>query len=469
VSVAALVLMTSQSAQAQEPAAELDSTELAASAPKQDSPQETTSPASYAVPLVGIVGFDFLLNRAGERFIDHETYHVTGSSVRRNLKGPWVVDNDPFSVNQFLHPYQGAMYHGFARSAGLNYWQSLGYTFTGSALWEIAGETTQPSINDQIASGVGGSFLGEPLFRIANLVLEQPGLPRFWRNLFALAVSPSTEFNRIAYGDRFRRVFPSRDPFIYPRVQLGVMGTSSVRKDILQTFTRNAAVTEFAIDYGLPGKPNYSYTRPFDYFSFEFAGSSANAFEHIFSRGLLAGKKYGDASQDYRGIWGLYGSYDYVSPQLFRVSSVAVSLGDTAERRLAKSLALQSTVLGGIGYGAAGTIHGTDETDYHYGLTPQLLVATRFIAGDKAALDLTLRDYYVSRVVSAAHRGSENNARAEALFTTRIWHHHGASVKYIWSRRTASYPDLGNRVQSRGSFGLFYTYLGDTRFGSVGW
>src|SRR5205085_2691854 len=102
-----------------------------------------------------------------------------------------------------------------------NYWQSLGYTFTGSALWEIAGETTQPSINDQIASGVGGSFLGEPLFRIANLVLEQPGLPRFWRNLFALAVSPSTEFNRIAYGDRFRRVFPSRDPFIYPRVQLG--------------------------------------------------------------------------------------------------------------------------------------------------------------------------------------------------------------------------------------------------------
>jgi len=59
--------------------------------------------------------------------------------------------------------------------------------------------------------------------------------------------------------------------------------------------------------------------------------------------------------------------------------------------------------------------------------------------------------------------------RAEALFTQRLWRHHGASVKYIWSRRTASYPDLGNRVQSRGSLGLFYTYLGDTRFGSVGW
>ena len=49
----------------------------------------------------------------------------------------WVVDNDPFDINQFMHPYQGAMYHGFARSAGLNYWESMGYTFAGSVLWEI--------------------------------------------------------------------------------------------------------------------------------------------------------------------------------------------------------------------------------------------------------------------------------------------------------------------------------------------
>jgi hypothetical protein len=44
-----------------------------------------------------------------------------------------VADNDPFKVNQFLHPYQGSIYHGFARSAGLNYWESLGYTFAGAA------------------------------------------------------------------------------------------------------------------------------------------------------------------------------------------------------------------------------------------------------------------------------------------------------------------------------------------------
>ena len=78
-------------------------------------------------------------------------------------------------MNQFAHPYQGSMYHGFARSAGLNYWESLLYDNAGSFLWETGGETTHPSINDQIASGIGGSFFGEALFRMASLVLEGDG------------------------------------------------------------------------------------------------------------------------------------------------------------------------------------------------------------------------------------------------------------------------------------------------------
>src|SRR5437016_2042717 len=92
----------------------------------------------------------------------------------------WAQQPEPnhlvpvFDIVQFMHPYQGAMYHGFARSAGLNYWESVGYTFAGSMLWELAGETTIPSRNDQIASGIGVSFLGEPLFRLAELVLRAP-------------------------------------------------------------------------------------------------------------------------------------------------------------------------------------------------------------------------------------------------------------------------------------------------------
>lgn len=466
---ATILVTTWQNAQAQE--AETDPTPMPAVS-TSDSPRQgdssglavaSDSHTSYVVPAIGIVTFDFLLNRYGEHFIDHDIYNVSLSSVRHNVSSAWVVDNDPFSTNQFLHPYQGAMYHGFARSAGLTYWQSLGYAFAGSAMWEIVGETTLPSVNDQIASGIGGAFLGEPLFRMANLVLERSDhLPRFWREFFALAISPSTEFNRVAYGDRFSGVYSSRNAQIFSRADFGLMGTATVRKGLLQSLTRNEAVADFSLDYGLPGNWNDSYTRPFDYFSLEFAASSANKFEHIFTRGLLAGWKHGE-----NGVWGLYGTYDYVAPQIFRVSSVAASLGDTSDRRLLTSVELQTTVLGGVGYGAAGTINGADEQDYHYGVTPQMLVAARFISLDRAALDLTLRDFFVSRLASTAHRGSENNARVDGLLTFRIRDHHGATLKYIWSRRTAAYPDLGQRIQSRGTFGLFYTYLGDEHFGAA--
>jgi hypothetical protein len=81
---------------------------------------------------------------------------------------------------------------------------------------------------------------------------------------------------------------------------------------------------------------------------------------------------------------------------------------------------------------------------------------------------LTLRDYFISSVASTEHRGSENISRVEGLLMVRFLAAHAASIRYLWSRRAASYPDLGNRVQSRGSIGFFYTYLGGgTRFGVV--
>jgi hypothetical protein len=138
---------------------------------------------SYAIPAAEIAGFELLLNRFNHYVIDDRVYASPLSNLHENLHHKWVVDNDAFATNQFLHPYQGSMYHGFARSAGLGFWPSFGYTMAGSLLWEEAGETTRPSINDQVASGIGGVFLGEPLFRMASLLLESGtnGEPGAWR------------------------------------------------------------------------------------------------------------------------------------------------------------------------------------------------------------------------------------------------------------------------------------------------
>jgi hypothetical protein len=229
--------------------------------------------------------------------------------------------------------------------------------------------------------------------------------------------------------------------------------------------------------YGLPGKPGYHYTRPFDYFHFEFtavpnASTVANAIENVSIRGLLAGAKYewGDA---YRGVWGLFGGYDYFSPQIFRVSNTAFSLGTTAQWWLARAVALQGTALAGLGFGAAGTVADEAERDYHYGLIPQALLGLRLILGDRAMLEAAGRQYYVAGPASGAGVSTDNFgeviARGNVGLTLRVYGPHAIGLQYTASIRDARFRDLRDRHQSVETISFSYNFLGHTRFGAVEW
>ena len=437
-----------------------------------EQPAPETEPVmekSYSIPAWEIAGFDFLLNRYNRRFSGLPDYDVSFDSLRRNLRSNWGVDTDEFKINQLGHPYQGSMYHGFARSAGLSFWESAGYTFAGSIGWELAGENTKPSVNDQIASGVGGAFLGESLFRMASLVLEHgEGVPRPMREALAAVISPSTGFNRLVYGKRFDSIFASRNPAYYSRLQLGLMGTAQNEQGLSTLLKRNEAQANFSIEYGLPGKDGYRYQRPFDYFAFEATGSTASTFETVMTRGLLFGRDYSAAGDRYRGIWGLYGSYDYISPQTFRISTTALSLGTTGQWRASDKIVVQGSAMAGLGYAAVGTVNGRGEKDYHYGVAPQALLAVRMIDRNRTSLDVTAREYFVSRT-GTSPGGKDNIARAEISLTTRVHNLHAITVKYLWNRRNASFPGMENQRQTRGTVGIFYTLLGQDRFGTVDW
>lgn len=436
---------------------------------------------SYLVPAAGILLFDFSLNQFNRRVFSSSDYDSDFSSLKKNLKGGWVYDSDPFDVNQFGHPYQGSMYHGFARSAGLGYWSAAAYTALGSAAWELAGEITPPSINDQFTTGFGGSFLGEPLFRMASLLLESgnDSSPTVWRELGAALISPATGFNRLVFGKRFDGVFRSNNPAAYTRIDLGLTVDSSVRSSVNnnpnigepptpQSYKTGEVIGDFTIGYGLPGKPGYRYTRPFDYFHFEFTAASSNVFENVIVRGLLYGSDYA-VGDNYRGVWGLYGSYDYIAPQIFRVSTTAASFGTTAQWWLSRTVALQGSALAGLGYGSAGTLRGTSERDYHNGIAPQGLLALRLIFSDRVSLDMTARDYFVTDIASDQKSGRENIIRGDAALTVRIYNLHGITLKYVTSQRDARYAQLPNTRQNVSAISIGYAYLGQTRSGAVDW
>ncbi len=446
---------------------------------------------SFLVPAYEIPAFQLLLNRYDHYAIDASTYPSPISNFKDNLHRSWVVDNDKFSTNQFLHPYQGSVYQGLARSAGLGFWEASAYTFAGSLLWEEAGENTAPSINDQVATGIGGNFLGEPLFRMASLLLESGsnGHPGWWRELGAAAISPATGFNRLVYGNRFAPVFRSFDPAVFTRVDVGANLTTHFTSNINvnadpsappagQTLNRGTGIASITIGYGLPGKPDYQYARPFDYFNFDLALDTANAVESVFSRGLLYGTDYG-LGVNYRGVWGVYGIYDYVAPNIFRVSNTAAALGTTAQWWLSQSVALQGTALTGVGYAGGGVIHGSGVTspgpngegqrNYHYGVAPESVLALRLILGDRAALDATARGYYISRLGATESTGSETIDLLDIALTVRVFDLHGLTLRYSRSNRDGRYANQPNSQQRVSTVSIGYTLLGHARFGAVDW
>ncbi len=437
-------------------------------------PVETTAaPAepdkSVVVPALEIIGFDLLLSNYNRHFSGSSDYDVSTGSIRHNLRGPWVVDNDPFSVNQFAHPYQGSLYHGAGRAAGLSYWEASALTFAGSAWWEITGEKTQPARNDQIASGIAGSFLGEPLFRMAHLVLsDRSGLPYEWREWLAAAVSPPVGLNRLMFGSRFDGGFSDHDPSYYGRLRIGATHAVEHDFDTPIDYKANTAQVDFALDYGLPGTPGYTYRRPFDYFALQVLLSGANGVEDVDTHGLLFGTDYavGDA---YRGLWGLYGSYDYIAPQVFHVSMTALSLGTTAQWWPSKTVAVQGSGLVGLGYAAASTLHGTaNERDYHYGMASRFALALRVIDGDDLSADVLARMVSLGSITHRAD-GRDEISRVDTAITWRIEGRHAIGVNYVWSHRSASSPAAGNRRQTLGRIGLFYTLVGRDGSGAVDW
>lgn len=412
-----------------------------------------------------------------------KVYSATFQSTWDHLKTQhWVYDIDPFNTNQFQHPYQGATMYGVARATGHSFWTSLVYANIGEFVWKMAGETDPPSINDMITTGQAGSMLGEALYRMTDLIVRDSGDTgmNFLHELGVALVTPSSSLNRHILGNKFRAHLPDSLPAIFWQLKFGAT-IDALTKDISSPttlVTQPNATLDFHLAYGLPGRVGYTYTRPFDYFDFEgsvLPSSFSNFIEDIMVRGLLAGQRTADTDNQ-RGIWGLYGSYDYISPRLFRVSSTAISLGTTREYKMGGNVALQGTFLGGAGFGAAGTTTVIPSTptaaairDYHFGLTPQGLLALRLIIGESAMLDMTSRYYYVSGAGSDDSRGIERIFRGNVGVTFRVGGGNAVGLQYVLSTRSATYGTQPSQDMKEGTISIVYTILGNRHFGSTTW
>ena len=119
-----------------------------------------------------------------------------------NIEEGFTYDDNQFKTNQWTHPFNGAAYYNSGRANGLGFWSSSAFATAGAFYWECCGETHPMSLNDMIATGMGGIALGEAQYRLSSEILnnESQGMGRFWRELGGFFVDPIRGFNRLVSG-----------------------------------------------------------------------------------------------------------------------------------------------------------------------------------------------------------------------------------------------------------------------------
>jgi hypothetical protein len=260
---------------------------------------------------------------------------VTLDTIKYNLKHGFVWDNDFIATNFFWHPYNGGLYFNAARSNGLNFWQSIPFAVGGSLMWECFGENGPASLNDLIATSIGGIALGEITHRLSYLILDDSkrGWRRLGRELFAGIISPMDMINRIAGGDAWRyRPYTyegkpnySEHPFVF-----GV----SVANRFITDFEGNRGSMNMALNMRIIyGKPIIDDIRsPYDFFTanvdFNIIGNQPLV-SNVNALGLIYGKEWNKK----RNYWlaGIFQHFHYsASNPLIKGGSQPYEYAETA-------------------------------------------------------------------------------------------------------------------------------------------
>lgn len=260
-----------------------------------------------------------VLVQSFDRFILNEDFaKISWSSIRHNIKNGFVWDNDQFSTNLFAHPYHGSLYFNAARSNGMNFWESIPYSFCGSLMWETTCEIEPPAINDLIATTVGGVCIGEVTHRISDLVLDDSkrGMARFWRELLGGIICPIRAFNRIISGDAWKVRHQYYKYHDYDRIPVNVNISAGARYLAdNSSFVRGEwnPYINVALVYGDPFSERTR--KPYDYFSADITfGLSSNqpliSGIHLLGRLCGAPITTGDGMKAEIGLFQHFNYYD---------------------------------------------------------------------------------------------------------------------------------------------------------------
>lgn len=256
-------------------------------------------------------------------------FRISFDSWSENLQNGFTWDDNNFNTNQFAHPYHGSLYFNAARSNGYSFWESVPFTFGGSFLWEYFNETHHPSMNDWIATSVGGSAVGEILHRLATSVRDNSaeGAERTWREIAGFGIDPVGGLNRIIDGDSGRKHANPRDRHPRGYAARWDVGARTVSDDrLFSASDTTKAYMKFEFDYGDPFMGDME--KPYDSFDLllQLNFSDASTIARFESNGMLAGT-YLKESDEASHIVSAHLHHDFINTFQIEFGAQAFSAG----------------------------------------------------------------------------------------------------------------------------------------------
>lgn len=425
---------------------------------------------NYLIPAIEVVAVVVFLNFFDRWVLDKGFAQTRGLKTffRYMFHGPWAYDSDSVWSNFVGHSFMGHIFFNCARSSGLTFYESFGYSFLGSLLWVLGGETGPPSINDQVTTPVGGAIMGEALYRLHVLILQSGGeSPGWWRELAALVVNPPAGVNRLLFGDTYRTVEFDEHPYVFAMLSGSasfVWNRSPSRR--AREPSGIAGNGTFDLSYRLPNPHGRSVVRPLDVFDtrISFGGDSQGALDTIFVTGMLVGQHFPRGT--WSGVGGLVASWDDFNVGIFRVAAVGLGPGTMGQLHFSDSLALDARfkLLANLMAGSNSRKQPFNGVDHHQGPGGgQAALDLRLHLGERAMAEVGLREIVV--VGQTPFEGWEDQTFAHGAMYLRLYGPHAVGVVFDYGRRSSRNAGLPQVHQHSIRLGIAYVWTSDPRFG----
>ncbi len=375
---------------------------------------------------------------------DDTTAALSFTSWRRNIQRGFEWDNNAFPTNMFMHPYHGNLFFNSARTNGYSYWQSVPFAFAGSFLWEFFGENNKAAINDWVATSVGGTAIGESLYRTAYLVWDNraTGLDRVWREFAGFLLNPVGGFNRAVRGE-WSRVGPN--PQDLRPTESGAYleaGARSVEEGESGTMSEHWFF-DVTLQYGNPFEGGFR--SPFDAFrlAFQINGSDESPVGRLQVEGALWGTSLMQ-SERARHVFSLLQNFDYINNEAYETGGQRLSGALLSGFKLSDGVYVGTKVQGSVLllWGVSSDYAETVGRDYDFGPGAGLRLEGALNALRTDLVEVTYDLFWQNSLNGVKGHNFIHLLAARA--STPIWKSLGAGVEFRFMSRNSSYRDFPN-------------------------